>query len=167
MNEAAAPSTYLPIFPLIPIDLAIYISSIRYSDFYHPGFDIIAGAILGIACVYLGFRWYSRGQGWAWALRSYDRAFGRGIGSVTYISDNNTDKGHDPDEGIPRHGGSQGDALHNQQNSDDSNGGIKLGNLDSVRGYGPERQLLPVKGLFYLDHRLTSIDRPTSNDNPN
>ena len=89
-KQAAAPPTYLIAFPLIPICAAIYISSTRYSDFYHHGFDIIAGAVLGIVSAWLGFRWYhlpiSRGGGWAWAPRSYDRAFGRGIGILTYVS---------------------------------------------------------------------------------
>lgn len=56
----------------------------------HHGFDIIAGAILGIASAWLGFRWYhmpiQRGGGWAWAPRSHDRAFARGFGVLTYVN---------------------------------------------------------------------------------
>lgn len=89
-RQAAAPPLHLIVFPLIPICLAIYVSSTRYSDFMHHGFDIISGAILGIASAWLGFRWYhmpiSRGGGWAWAPRSYDRAFVRGFGVLTYVN---------------------------------------------------------------------------------
>lgn len=89
-KQAAAAPTYLIVFPLIPMRAAIYVSSTRYSDFRHHGFDIISGAILGISSAWLGFRWYhlpiSRGGGWAWAPRTYDRAFGRGVGLLTYVS---------------------------------------------------------------------------------
>ena len=89
-KQAAATPTYLLVFPLITMCAAIYVSSTRYSDFRHHGFDIISGAILGIASAWLGFRWYhlpiSRGGGWAWAPRTYDRAFGGGLGLLTYVS---------------------------------------------------------------------------------
>ena len=100
-RQAAAAPIYLLIFPLVPIGLAIYVSTTRYSDFEHHGWDIIAGAILGIASAWLGFRWYhlpiNRGGGWAWAPRSPDRAFGRGIGHLTYVSNEESHNGHPMD----------------------------------------------------------------------
>ena len=71
--------------------LATYVSLTRYSDFWHHGFDIIVGAILGIATAWLGFYWYQiptqYGGGWAWAPRNKARAFGHGIGTSTYGDD--------------------------------------------------------------------------------
>ncbi|KAL8937880.1 MAG: hypothetical protein Q9216_004206, partial [Gyalolechia sp. 2 TL-2023] len=43
----AAPPLPLLLLPLIPICVAIYISSTRFSDFRHHGFDIIFGALMG------------------------------------------------------------------------------------------------------------------------
>lgn len=115
-RQAAAPPIYLVVFPLIPICLAIYVSSTRYSDFMHHGFDIISGAILGIASAWLGFRWYhmpiTRGGGWAWAPRSYDRAFGKGFGTLTYVNNeaaarnggNDLERGHVGGDAVPGNG---------------------------------------------------------------
>ncbi|KAG8531153.1 uncharacterized protein KY384_004511 [Bacidia gigantensis] len=89
-RQAAAPPAYLIIFPLIPIAGAIYISSTRYSDFQHHGFDVLMSAILGSLTAWLGFRWYQmpiRRGGWAWAARSLERAFWRGLGADTYGQD--------------------------------------------------------------------------------
>lgn len=120
-RQAAAPPTYLIIMPLIPICLAIYVSSTRYSDFMHHGFDIISGAALGIVSAWLGFRWYhmpiNRGGGWAWAPRSYDRAFGKGFGVLTYVNN----------EEVVRNGGN--DLEHGQL------GGDAVPGNGLVRGY--------------------------------
>ena len=89
--QAAAPPTYLLAVPLLPIGLAIYITGTRYSDYWHHGFDVVTGSLLGVATAWIGFRWYhlpiSRGGGWAWAPRSPKRAFGRGIGVTSYAHD--------------------------------------------------------------------------------
>ena len=88
-SQAAAPPTYLLIVPLIPIGLALYITGTRYSDYWHHGFDVVSGSILGNLTAWIGFRWYhlpiNRGGGWAWAPRSSKRAFGKGIGVLSYI----------------------------------------------------------------------------------
>ena len=53
-NQAAAPPAYLFIFALVPVSVATYIASSRYSDFRHHGFDIIFGSLMGIL-----FSWVS------------------------------------------------------------------------------------------------------------
>ena len=99
---AAAPPTYLIVFPLTSIGGAIYISSSRYSDFMHHGFDVFTSAILGLITAWLGFRWYHmpirQGGGWAWAPRSPKRAFGKSMGKVTYGQDS-ASAAKDPEAG--------------------------------------------------------------------
>lgn len=106
-NEAAAPPVWTIILPLIPLCLALYISSTRYSDFRHHGFDIISGASIGIIVAWLSFRWYhlpvSRGAGWAWGSRNPSRAFGIGVGVLGYInSDTERTSSKDLEAGIER-----------------------------------------------------------------
>lgn len=88
-NQAASPPVHLLIFAFIPIAVAIYICSTRYVEYYHPGFDIICGSLIGILTAWLSFRWYhapfGRGEGWAWGPRSRDRAFGVGVGIAGYV----------------------------------------------------------------------------------
>ena len=88
-NQAAAPPTYLLVLPLIPISVAFYICASRFFQFYHHGFDIISGALIGILSAWFGFRWYhlpiSRGAGWSWGARSRDRAWGIGVGVGSYV----------------------------------------------------------------------------------
>lgn len=114
-SQAAAPPVYLLVCALIPVCAAIYISSTRYSDFYHHGFDIIAGAILGIASAWLGFRWFHmpvrRGGGWAWAPRSPNQAFSGGIGPLTYTSEEMQEARAVDIESGTRHAGGFGDAT--------------------------------------------------------
>ncbi|KAL8988632.1 MAG: hypothetical protein Q9169_008522, partial [Polycauliona sp. 2 TL-2023] len=84
-SQSAAPPVYLMILPLVPICLAIYISSTRYSDFRHHGFDIIFGSSMGILTSWFGFRMYHlpirRGDGWSWGPRSQGKAWGTVLGS--------------------------------------------------------------------------------------
>jgi len=88
-NQAAAPPTYSLVIALIPVCTAIYISSTRYSDFRHHGFDILFGSFIGVVCAYFSFRWYhlpiQRGAGWSWGARSRDRAWGVGVGVMGYV----------------------------------------------------------------------------------
>ena len=88
-KQGAAPPLYTLVLPLIPICVALYISSTRYSDFKHHGFDIIVGASIGTVVAWLSFRLYhlpiSQGAGWAWGSRSVSRAFGVGVGVLDYV----------------------------------------------------------------------------------
>ena len=90
-DQAAAPPTYLLILPLIPICVATYISSTRFSDFRHHGFDIISGAVEGLIFSWSSFRMYhipvTQGDGWAWGPRSAPRAFGIAIGTSGYVEE--------------------------------------------------------------------------------
>lgn len=88
-NQAAAPPAYLLVIAFIPIGAAIYISSTRYSDFRHHGFDIIFGSLMGFALAWFSFRWYHlpirQGAGWSWGARSRDRAFAVPVGVHGYV----------------------------------------------------------------------------------
>lgn len=88
-NQAAAPPTYGILLALIPMGAATYIASTRYTDYYHDGFDVISGSLIGIVTAIFSFYWYhlpiTRGRGWAWRSRSADRAFGIGMGVGSYI----------------------------------------------------------------------------------
>lgn len=90
-SQAAAPPAYLFILPLIPLCLATYISTTRFSDFRHHGFDIIFGSLIGIVSSSISFRMYHlpirRGAGWSWGPRSASKAFGIGVGVPGYGGD--------------------------------------------------------------------------------
>ncbi|CAO1604914.1 hypothetical protein XANCAGTX0491_008454 [Xanthoria calcicola] len=87
-SQSAAPPVYLLLLPLIPLCLAIYISSTRYSDFRHHGFDILFGSLMGIVLSWFSFRMYHlpirRGGGWSWGPRSDGKAFGTLLGTGGY-----------------------------------------------------------------------------------
>ncbi|RDL41966.1 uncharacterized protein BP5553_01945 [Venustampulla echinocandica] len=91
-NEAAAPPVYLLAVAIIPWFASIYISSTRYSDFRHHGFDILFGYFIGLVCAIFAFRYYhlpiGQGAGWAWGPRSRDRSFWAGIGVGSYAGTN-------------------------------------------------------------------------------
>ena len=88
-NQAATPPNYGLLFVLIPLAVATYIASTRYSEYWHDGFDVICGTIIGIVAAFFSFRWYHlpivRGQGWAWGPRSRNRAFAIGVGVGSYV----------------------------------------------------------------------------------
>lgn len=88
-NQAASAPLYLLVLAFIPIAVALYITSTRYVEYYHTGFDLICGSLIGILTAWLSFRWYhlpfGRGEGWAWGPRSRDRAFGVGVGTAGYV----------------------------------------------------------------------------------
>ena len=87
-KQAAAPPTYLFILPLITISIPVYVSSTRFSDFRHHGFDILFGSLMGILISYISFRMYHlpirRGAGWSWGPRSASRAWGIRVGTQGY-----------------------------------------------------------------------------------
>jgi len=92
-KEAAAPPVYLLAITIIPWFASIYISSTRYSDFRHHGFDILFGYLIGLVTAVFGFRYYHlpirQGAGWAWGPRSGDRSFWAGIGVGNYAGSGN------------------------------------------------------------------------------
>ena len=154
-SHAAAPPTYLLLVPLIPIGLAIGISGSRYSDYWHHGFDVVTGSVLGIVTAWLGFRWYhlpiSQGGGWAWAPRSPKRAFGKGIGVITYVDSNNRwREGRDVEAG-----GMIGDRFNpppsRDNKSSDGSEEYEMNNIRMPRDYldseGGEPSRLPPRRL--------------------
>lgn len=64
--HASGGETPLPRFPImaailvsgLPLLLAAYIASTRFSDYRHHAFDILAGSVLGIFAGVVGWRWY-------------------------------------------------------------------------------------------------------------
>jgi membrane-associated phospholipid phosphatase len=98
-NQAAAPPVYLLIFAIIPAFTSIYISSTRYSDFRHHGFDILSGFFIGTVTAVFAFRYYhlpiNRGAGWSWGPRSRDRSFWAGVGVGTYVGSGNSQRAND------------------------------------------------------------------------
>lgn len=89
-NQSAAPPVYLLVFAVAPFFAAIYVTSTRYSDFRHHGFDVLFGFFIGTVTAIFAFRYYhlpiSQGAGWSWGPRSSDRAFWSGIGVGTYVN---------------------------------------------------------------------------------
>lgn len=87
--QNAAPPVYTLVLILVPVGAAIYIASTRFTDFRHFGFDLLFGSLIGITCATFSFRLYhlpiTRGAGWAWGPRSYERAWGIGVGRGSYV----------------------------------------------------------------------------------
>ena len=102
-KQAAAPPTYLFILPLIPISVATYIASTRYSDFRHHGFDILFGATMGFVISWGSFRMYHMpircGAGWSWGPRGISKAFGIRFGSRGYAEDEQSGRRKDLEAG--------------------------------------------------------------------
>ncbi|KAF8249253.1 acid phosphatase/Vanadium-dependent haloperoxidase [Wilcoxina mikolae CBS 423.85] len=103
--------TPLPRFPImviilicgIPILLAMYIASTRFSDYRHHTFDILAGSALGIFAGVVGWRWYGAwccagGEGRVYALKEHLAS----RGTMVEEEDVETGKGvqRDPGEGM-------------------------------------------------------------------
>ncbi|KAI9737640.1 MAG: hypothetical protein M1818_005644 [Claussenomyces sp. TS43310] len=105
-NQSAAPPIYLLAIAFVPIGVAIYIASTRFSDFKHHGFDILSGLFLGTVTAIFSFRFYhlpiSQGAGWAWGPRSRKRAFWTGIGVGTYASVADDDEAHSGSDAVDR-----------------------------------------------------------------
>lgn len=89
-HSAAAPPVYLIVVVLVPFGLAVFISSSRWFDFRHHGFDILFGFTMGAITAVLSFKVYhmpiSSGGGWAWGSRCPRRAFWAGVGVGTYVT---------------------------------------------------------------------------------
>ncbi|KAJ4367558.1 hypothetical protein N0V83_007142 [Neocucurbitaria cava] len=87
--QNAAPPVYTLVLVLVPIGSAIYITSTRFTDFRHFGFDSLFGSLIGITAAWFSFRLYhlpiTRGAGWSWGPRSYQRAWGIGVGRGSYV----------------------------------------------------------------------------------
>jgi membrane-associated phospholipid phosphatase len=90
-RQAAAPPLYLLLLSAVPFLAAIFISSSRWFDFRHHGFDILFGFFIGTVTAFFSFRYYhlpiGRGAGWAWGPRSRDKAFWAGVGSFSFATD--------------------------------------------------------------------------------
>ncbi|KAF2019035.1 PAP2-domain-containing protein [Aaosphaeria arxii CBS 175.79] len=99
--QAAAPPVYTLVLILVPIASAIYVVSTRFTDFRHHGFDMLFGSLIGITTAWFSFRWYhlpvTRGAGWSWGPRSYERAFGIGVGVGSYVGTEGWSHKHDGD----------------------------------------------------------------------
>lgn len=90
-RQAAAPPLYLLFIAVLPFFGAVFISSSRWFDFRHHGFDILFGFFIGTITSFFAFRYYhlpiSQGAGWAWGPRSPSKAFWGGVGSYSYATD--------------------------------------------------------------------------------
>ncbi|KAH9865546.1 hypothetical protein J1614_009131 [Plenodomus biglobosus] len=109
--QNAAPPVWTLVLVLVPVASAIYIASTRFTDFRHFGFDLLFGSLIGITCAWFSFRFYhlpvTRGAGWAWGPRSYERAWGIGVGRGSYVGPEGWSK-KDEVEGGGRGGNANG-----------------------------------------------------------
>ncbi|KAL8636992.1 MAG: hypothetical protein Q9226_009174, partial [Calogaya cf. arnoldii] len=136
-SQSAAPPVYLLLLPLVPLCLAIYISSTRYSDFRHHGFDILFGSLIGILTSWFAFRMYHlpirRGGGWSWGPRSESKAFGTVLGSgYKDFGENKRNDGHGDRRGDLEWGkaGPSGEGENSQMTS----GEYANGTVEPTRG---------------------------------
>ncbi|EON97884.1 putative pap2 domain-containing protein [Phaeoacremonium minimum UCRPA7] len=111
-RQAAAPPVYLLVFALTPFFVAVFISSSRWFDYRHHGFDILFGFMIGMITAYFAFRFYhlpiSQGAGWAWGPRSADKAWWAGVGSFSYATDKELyNRPGDEEEAVGGAGGNQ------------------------------------------------------------
>ena len=79
-DRGADRETPMPRFPImlvillcsVPVLLAMYIASTRFSDFRHHTFDILSGSLIGLFGAGAGWRWYG-----AWCCAGGDgRVYG-------------------------------------------------------------------------------------------
>lgn len=115
---------YTLILILVPVGAAIYVCATRFVDYRHFGFDILFGALIGITTSWFSFRFYhlpiTRGAGWAWGPRSYDRAWGIGVGRGSYVGTEGwSKKGKSETAGVPATNGN-GVPQSGLRESDDS-----------------------------------------------
>ena len=118
--QNAAPPVYTLVLVLVPVGAAIYISATRFTDFRHFGFDLLFGSFIGITTSWFSFRFYhlpiTRGAGWAWGPRSYQRAFGIGVGIGNYVGTEGWSKGGQEEAVVE--GSSQTGVLMESRESD-------------------------------------------------
>jgi membrane-associated phospholipid phosphatase len=126
-NAAATPPNYLLILAIIPLGVAVYINSTRFVEYYHFGFDIISGSLIGILSSWGAFRWYhlpiSRGHGWAWGPRAANRAFAIGVGTDGYTSSSSRagwmdENGKGASSSLRHHGSSSSSSEEEERNRD-------------------------------------------------
>ncbi|KAI4946007.1 hypothetical protein J4E91_007449 [Alternaria rosae] len=124
--QNAAPPVYTLVLILVPICAAIYITSTRFTDFRHFGFDMLFGTLIGVTCAWFSFRWYhlpiTRGAGWAWGPRSYDRAWGIGVGRGSYVGTEGWSRNGASETALRRRADAQGTA--NGHSVDESELGV-------------------------------------------
>ena len=138
--QNAAPPVWTLVLVLVPIASAIYIASTRFTDFRHFGFDLLFGSLIGITCAWFSFRLYhlpiTRGAGWAWGPRSYERAWGIGVGRGSYVGTEGWSRAGRPSrdraarhaDGVPEseHGLVQGpDVVRGPPHAAEGNGGAQ------------------------------------------
>lgn len=132
-NRAAAPPVYLIGLPLIPICAAIYITASRYFDYYHDGWDLLFGSLIGIIAAYFSFRWYhmpiSSGAGWSWGPRSRDRAFIIGVGRGGYVGEEGWGSGKKARSGHGGHVDTKHDIGSSSVNGNGANDSHALGGV--------------------------------------
>lgn len=72
------------VLAFIPTGAAIYISSTRFSDFRHHGFDILFGSAMGLVLAWGSFRLFHmplrRAGGASWGSRGSGMMGARGMG---------------------------------------------------------------------------------------
>jgi hypothetical protein len=130
--QAAAPPVYSLGIMFVPIGAAIYITSTRFTDFRHFGFDLLFGSLIGIICAWFSFRLYhlpiTRGAGWSWGPRSYKRSWGIGVGVGSYVGT----------EGWSQYGASE--TAPRELARDDMGDTIAMDSIDSQRHLHSRRQ---------------------------
>ena len=122
-KEAAAPPTWTLVLPLFLVSVAIYISSTRFTDYRHHGFDILFGSLLGVGLSWSSFRLYHlpirTGAGWSWGPRSASRAWYIGAGVASYVVEEQDRKRDDAEVG---HGPVDGSASARKPFTNDVEG---------------------------------------------
>ncbi|KAA8652160.1 hypothetical protein EYZ11_000472 [Aspergillus tanneri] len=92
-TQGAAPPVYMVIIAFVPFAVAFFIAASRWFNYRHHAFDIIFGALMGVAFAWVGFRMYHlpimRGAGWSWGARSPRHAFYKGIGLSSHVGADN------------------------------------------------------------------------------
>lgn len=76
----------------------------------------------------------SRGGGWAWAPRSYDRAFGKGFGVLTYVNNEEavSNGGNDLERGPLRGEAVSGNGLVRPYKTSEGSEGIQLADMNGA-----------------------------------
>ncbi|KAH7414080.1 PAP2 superfamily-domain-containing protein [Phaeosphaeria sp. MPI-PUGE-AT-0046c] len=121
--QNAAPPVWTLSLILVPVGSAIYVCATRFTDYRHFGFDILFGSLIGITTAWFSFRFYhlpiTRGAGWSWGPRSYERAWGIGVGRGTYVGTEGWSKGgRSETAGVSANSSAEQGILHEERGSD-------------------------------------------------